>query len=154
SDEFYRKVCGGRLEPVLDTAKFMKKSGVWVEITTLVIPTLSDSEEMFREIAKFIKEELGSETPWHVTQFCGAISWQLQHIPDTSVETLEKAWKIGKEVGLKYVYIGNIPGHEAENTYCPKCGALAINRINYMIHRHDKSGKCPKCGENLNLILK
>jgi len=153
SEEFYQKVCGGRLQPVLDTAKLMKKSGVWVEITTLVIPTLSDSEEMFRGIAKWIYENLGPETPWHVSQFCGAISWKLQHIPDTPVETLEKAWKIGKEVGLKYVYIGNIPGHQAENTYCPKCGTLAINRVNYMIHRYDKGGKCPKCGTDLNLIL-
>jgi pyruvate formate lyase activating enzyme len=153
SDEFYQKVCGGRLKPVLDTAKLMKKSGVWVEITTLVIPTLSDSEEMFGKIAKWIYENLGPETPWHVSQFCGAISWKLQNIPDTPVETLEKALKIGKEVGLKYVYIGNIPGHEAENTYCPKCGTLAINRVNYMIHRYDKAGKCPKCGQDLNLIL-
>ena len=154
SDDFYQKVCGGRLEPVLNTAKLMKKSGVWVEITTLVIPTLSDSEEMFEKIAKWIYENLGPETPWHVSQFCGAISWKLQHIPDTPVETLEKAIEIGKKVGLRYVYIGNIPGHRAENTYCPKCGTLAINRVNYMVHRYDKEGKCPKCGENLNLILK
>jgi pyruvate formate lyase activating enzyme len=154
SDEFYQKVCGGRLKPVLDTAKLMKKSGVWVEITTLVIPTLSDSEEMFEKIAKWIYDNLGPETPWHISQFCGAISWKLQHIPDTPVETLEKAIEIGKKVGLKYVYIGNIPGHKAENTYCPKCGTLAINRVNYFIHRYDKNGKCPKCGENLNLILK
>jgi len=153
SEEFYQKVCGGRLKPVLDTAKLMKKSGVWVEITTLAIPGRSDSEEMFRGIAKFIYEELGSETPWHISQFSGAISWKLQHLPDTPVETLEKAWKIGKEVGLKYVYMGNVPGHKAENTYCPKCGEIAINRMNYIIHRHDKSGKCPKCGEDLNIIL-
>ena len=132
----------------------MKKSGVWVEITTLVIPTLSDSEKMFKEIAKWIYKELGSETPWHVSQFCGAISWKLQNIPDTPVETLEKAWKIGKEVGLKYVYTGNIPGLPSENTVCPKCGTVAINRMNYIIHRHDKNGKCPKCGTNLNLIVK
>lgn len=154
SDEFYQENCGGRLQPVLDTAKLMKKSDVWVEITTLVIPTLSDSEEMFRKIAKFIYEELGPETPWHISQFSGAISWKLQHLPDTPVETLEKAYKIGKKVGLKYVYMGNVPGHKAENTYCPKCGELVINRMNYIIHRHDKSGKCPKCGADLNLILK
>jgi pyruvate formate lyase activating enzyme len=108
---------------------------------------------MLREIAKFIYHELGPETPWHISQFCGAISWKLQHIPDTPVETLEKAYKIGKEVGLKYVYLGNVPGHKAENTYCPKCGALAINRVNYMIHRSDKNGKCPQCGTKLDLIL-
>lgn len=154
SEEFYRKNCGGRLQPVLDTAKLMKKSGVWVEITTLVIPTLSDSEEMFHQIATWIRDNLGPETPWHISQFCGAISWKLQHIPDTTVETLEKAIKIGKEVGLKYVYIGNIPGHQNENTYCPKCGTLVISRVNYYIHRHDKDAKCPKCGADLNLILR
>ena len=154
TEDFYQKVCGGRLKPVLDTAKLMKEAGVWVEITTLVIPTLSDNEETFEGIAKWIFENLGAETPWHVSQFCGGISWKLQNISDTSVETLEKAIEIGKKVGLKYVYIGNIPGHEAENTYCPKCGTLAINRVNYFIHRYDENGKCPRCGEDLNLILK
>jgi len=154
SEEFYRENCGAKLKPVLETAKLMKKSGVWVEITTLVIPTKSDSEEMFKGIAKFIYKELGPETPWHITQFSGAISWKLQDLPDTPVETLEMGYRIGKETGLKYVYTGNVPGHQAENTYCPKCGTMVINRINYMIHRHDKNGKCPKCGTNLDLILK
>jgi len=153
TEEFYQKNCGGRLQPVLNTLIQMKKKKIWVEVTTLVIPTLSDSEKMFRDIAKFIKEALGPETPWHVSQFCGAISWKLQDIPDTPVETLEKAWKIGKKAGLKYVYMGNVPGHQAENTYCPKCGNLAINRVNYMIHRYDKNGKCSKCGADLNLII-
>jgi len=153
SDEFYQKNCGARLQPILDTTKLMKKSGVWVEITTLVIPTLSDSDKMFRGIAKWIYKELGSETPWHVSQFSGAISWKLQDIPDTPVETLEKAWKIGKDAGLKYVYTGNIPGLPSEDTVCPKCGTVAIDRTNYIIHRHDENGKCPKCGTDLNLII-
>lgn len=152
SDEFYKENCGARLQPVLDTAKLMKKSGVWVEITTLAIPTLSDSEETFKSIAKFIHNELGSETPWHITQFSGAISWKLQHLPNTSVETLENAWKIGKGAGLKYVYTGNVPGLVSEDTFCPKCKTLAIDRANYVIHRYDKNGKCPKCGKDLNII--
>lgn len=154
SDVFYKEICGARLQPVLDTAKLMKKSGVWVEITTLVIPTKSDSEEMFRAIAKFIYEELGRETPWHITQFSGAISWKLQDLPETKVETLKRAYEIGKETGLKYVYTGNVPGIPTEDTFCPKCNALAIDRTGYMISRHDKQGKCQKCGEDLNLILK
>jgi len=153
SDEFYKTNCGGRLQPVLDTCKLMKKSGVWVEIITLVIPTLSDSEEMFRKIAVFIHDELGSETPWHVTQFSGAISWKLQDLPDTPAGSLEKAYKIGKEAGLKYVYTGNIPGMPFEDTFCPKCKTLAIDRTGYIISRHDKQGMCPKCGGDLNLIL-
>ncbi|PIW91797.1 MAG: AmmeMemoRadiSam system radical SAM enzyme [Candidatus Nealsonbacteria bacterium CG_4_9_14_0_2_um_filter_37_38] len=153
TEEFYGENCGAQLQPVLKTAKLMKKSGVWVEITTLAIPGRSDSEKMFRGIAKFIYEELGSETPWHISQFSGAISWKLQHIPDTPVETLEVGYKIGKEIGLKYVYTGNIPGLPSEDTFCPKCGALSIDRTNYIIHRHDKTGKCSRCGEDLNLIL-
>jgi len=153
SDKFYQEYCGGRLEPVLETAKLIKKSGVWVEITTLVIPTLSDSEETFQNIANFIKKELGSETPWHISQFCGALSWQLKDLPDTPIETLENAWQIGKKTGLKYVYLGNAPGHQAENTYCPKCNTLVIKRTGYHIERYDKKGKCPKCNQNLNLTL-
>ncbi len=154
SDDFYIKNCGGRLQPVLDTCKLMKKSGVWVEIITLVIPNLSDSEEMFRKIAGFIHDKLGPETPWHVTQFSGAISWKLQDLPDTPAESLEKAYKIGKSHGLKYVYTGNIPGMPFEDTFCPKCKTLAIDRTGYLISRHDKQGLCPKCGEKLDLIIK
>jgi len=160
NEEFYQKVCGGRLQPVLENLKEMKtlrrRSGqgkIWVEVTTLVIPTLNDDEKTFKDIANFIKNELGEETPWHISQFCGAISWKLQHLPDTPVETLEKAYQIGKEAGLKYVYTGNVPGHRGEDTFCPQCGTLCIDRTNYIIHRYDKDGKCPKCGEDLDLIL-
>jgi len=151
-DDFYIKYCGGRLQPVLDTLKRLKKKKIWVEVTTLVIPTLNDKEEIFKNIANFIKNDLGSETPWHITQFSGAISWQLQNLPDTPAKTLEKAHKIGKETGLKYVYTGNIPGLPSEDTFCSKCSTLCINRTNYIIHCHDKNGKCPKCGADLNLI--
>lgn len=154
SDAFYRENCHGRLQPVLDTAKLMKKSGVWVEITTLAIPNLSDSGEMFYDIAKFIYHELGPETPWHISQFSGALSWKLHNLPDTPRETLNKAFEIGKETGLKYVYTGNAPGLSSEDTLCPKCGAIAIDRMGYMIIRYDKQGRCPKCSQDLNLILK
>jgi len=152
TNEFYVKYCGGRLQPVLDTLKRLKEKGIWTEITTLVIPTLNDSEKVFRDIANFIKNELGTETPWHISQFSGAISWKLKHIFDTPVELLEAAYNIGKEAGLKYVYTGNVPGLPSENTFCPKCGATCIDRTNYIIHRHDKSGKCPKCGADLDII--
>ena len=97
---------------------------------------------------------MGTETPWHISQFSGAISWKLQHLPETPVETLEMAYRIGKETGLKYVYTGNVPGLPSEDTFCPKCHVLVIDRTGYVISRHDKQGKCPRCGENLNLILK
>ena len=154
SDKFYQKYCGGRLQPVLDNLIRLKEKNIWTEITTLVIPTLNNDQKTFEGIAKFIKENLGEETPWHVTQFCGAISWKLKHLPTTSVETLKKAHNIGKKAGLKYVYTGNVPGLPSEDTFCPKCGSPMISRTGYVIHRHDKEGKCSKCGENLNLILK
>lgn len=153
SEDFYQKVCGGKLKPVLDNLKALKEKNIWIELTTLAIPTLSDSEKMFREIAKFIKEELGPETPWHVTQFSGAISWKLQRLPETPVETLKKAYGIGKGVGLKYVYTGNVPGLPSEDTHCPKCKALMIDRTGFVVTRYDEQGTCPKCGEDLNLIL-
>ena len=154
SDEDYSQYSGGRLQPVLDTLKGLKSKGVWLEVTTLVIPTISDSDETLTSIAHFIKTELGERTPWHVSQFCGAISWKLQDIPDTPIGTLIRARKIGLREGLKYVYIGNVPGIEGEDTFCPKCGAKMIDRTGYIINRYDRDGKCSKCGEDLNIIEK
>ncbi len=153
-DKFYKKYCGGRLQPVLETLKRLKKKGIWVEVTTLVIPTLTDSEKMFKNIANFIKKELGKETPWHISRFSGAISWKLKDLPLTPIETLKKGYKIGKKAGLKYVYTGNIPGINSEDTFCPKCGAKMIDRTGYTIERFDKKGRCSECGEDLNIITK
>ncbi|MCD6232933.1 AmmeMemoRadiSam system radical SAM enzyme [bacterium] len=152
SDKDYIKYSGGRLQPVLDTLKGLKRKKVWVEVTTLIIPTINDSEKTLKGIAKFIKEELGAETPWHTTQFSSALSWKLHNIPNTPIETLIKARQIGQKQGLKYVYTGNVPGLEGENTYCPKCGTLVIQRYGYNVKRYDKNGKCPKCGASINLI--
>lgn len=154
SESFYVKNCGARLKPVLETAKLMKKSGIWLEITTLAIPGLSDSEAMFKKIAAFICDELGPETPWHISKFSRAFSWQLKDLPSTPVKTLKMAYEIGKKAGLKYVYTGNVPGLDSEDTYCPKCKARNINRLGYYIERFDKSGNCCECGESLNLIFK
>jgi len=107
-DEFYIKYCGGRLQPVLDTLKRLKKKKIWVEITTLVIPGLNDSEENFKKISQFIKKELGLDVPWHISRFFGAISWKLRDIPDTPLATLKKAEQIAKKIGLKYVHLGNV----------------------------------------------
>jgi len=151
SDEFYRKNCGGRLAPVLNTARLMKKFGVWLEITTLAVTGLSDSKENFSAIAEFIYDKLGAETPWHISAFSSCISWKLKDLPDTSYQTLALAYKIGKKAGLKYVYTGNAPGSSLENTFCPKCGQLCIDRTGYDILRQDKDGQCPKCSTDLNI---
>ena len=152
SDKFYIKYCGGRLQPVLDTLKRMKEKNIWLEVTTLIIPTLNDSEKELKKIADFIKKELGEETPWHISQFCGEISWQLQDFPTTPVKTIEMACKIGKSAGLKYVYSGNIPGFYWEDTHCPKCKELMVDREGYSIIRFDKNGHCSKCGESLDIV--
>jgi pyruvate formate lyase activating enzyme len=107
-DNFYKKICGSRLEPVLENLKTLKKLGIHLEITTLVIPTLSDDEKMFAQIAQFIKTELSPETPWHISRFSPAISWQLKNLPSTPLAPLKKAQQIGLSVGLKNVYLGNV----------------------------------------------
>lgn len=153
SESFYRNNCGAKLTPVLETAQLMKKSKVWLEITTLAIPTISDSEKMFKGIANFIREKLGPETPWHISRFSGDISWRLKHVPETSNRTIEMAYDIGKAEGLKYVYTGNNPGLTSENTFCSNCGFLAIKRLGYRIKRFDDNGACPKCKKNLDIIV-
>ncbi len=107
-DSFYQKYCGGRLKPILENLKEMKRKGIWLEITTLIIPGLSDQPAMLKKIARFIKEKLGPETPWHISRFFPEISWQMRDLPATSLEILEKAYQIGLASGLKYVYKGNI----------------------------------------------
>lgn len=108
SDDFYLKTCGAKLQPVLDTLKFMKRNNVWVEITTLVIPGMNDSVEVFEGIAKFIKKELGEETPWHISRFFPEVSWKLQDVPATPMEVMKIAEQIGKKAGLKHVHLGNV----------------------------------------------
>ncbi|MDD5040265.1 MAG: AmmeMemoRadiSam system radical SAM enzyme [Patescibacteria group bacterium] len=148
----YQRVCGGSLEPIVKNLKTLKQRGIWVEITTLSIPTLSDGPGMFRAMAKFIKSELGEETPWHISAFSPDISYKLKSLPATSAETLQRAYEIGKKVGLRYVYTGNIPGLESENTYCSVCNTLCIQRYGYRIIRRDVDGICPNCKTSINLI--
>jgi len=146
---FYKTNCGGKLEPVLENCKRLVREGVWLEITTLVIPTLSDDEYMLRNLGQYIKNDLGDFVPWHISAFSGAISWKLNHIPDTDPEIIKRIYQIGKNVGLKYVYAGNVWEKELEGTYCFHCGELVIDRIGYEIKRYDTKGKCPKCGEKV-----
>jgi len=150
TENFYQKVCQAKLKPLLDNLKLIKKlNKTWLEITTLIIPTLNDSPEELGQIAKFISEELGPETPWHVSRFSPEISWQLQDLPATPASTLKLAYEIGKKAGLKYIYVGNIPSLNLENTSCPKCGEVIIARHGYLVNRKDNDGKCQKCGEKI-----
>jgi len=143
-EAFYQKQCGAKLAPVLKTLKTMKEMGVWLEITTLIIPTLNDSKEELRELATFILQELGPETPWHISRFHP--TFRLTDRPVTPVKTLQQAWEIGREVGLHYVYTGNVPGDQGEKTYCHHCGRLLLDRFGFTILKNElDQGCCPQC---------
>ncbi len=148
-DAFYRSNCGARIQPVLDNCKRLaKEDSVWLETTTLIIPTKSDHPDMLEQIAEFISTELGEYVPWHISVFSGAISWKLQSLPETPIETIERAYYIGKNAGLQHVFAGNVHGSEWEHTYCPACGEVVVQRIGYHIERFDTGGTCA-CGEQL-----
>ena len=143
TEKFYKEICGGRLEPVLDNIKLAKRLGIWVEVTTLIIPTLNDSQDELRQIAEFLRD-VDSNIPWHIAQFYP--TYQMINLPRTPVETLHMAREIGIETGLHYVYEGNVPGRGNENTYCPQCGELLIERWGYSIVKNTiKDGHCPSC---------
>ncbi|WP_297058362.1 AmmeMemoRadiSam system radical SAM enzyme [Thermosulfurimonas sp.] len=145
-EEFYARHCKARLKPVLETLKYLKRLGVWLEVTTLIIPGENDDPGELREIAAFIRDELGPETPWHVTRFYP--TYRLLTRPPTPVEILQRAYSLGREAGLKYVYTGNIPGDKGENTYCWSCGRLLIERYGFRILKNEitPEGRCPECG--------
>ncbi|MCK4244162.1 MAG: radical SAM protein, partial [Candidatus Omnitrophica bacterium] len=146
-EEFYKKMCGARLQPVLDNLKLMKEMGIWVEVTTLIISTLNDSDDELEEIANFIFS-LGKETPWHLSRFYP--HYKLTDLPPTPVETLHRAREIGKKAGLNYVYSGNVPGDEGENTFCPNCGEVVISRYGFQtVENRLKQGKCQDCGAKI-----
>jgi pyruvate formate lyase activating enzyme len=143
SDAFYKKICGARLQPVLDTLKLYRELGIWLEVTTLVIPGENDSDEDLRGCARFVAEELGREVPWHVSAF--RPTYLLTERPPTPPATLRRARQIGLEAGLKFVYEGNIPG-EGEDTLCPACGKTMIARYGYTVRENRlRGGHCPDC---------
>jgi pyruvate formate lyase activating enzyme len=145
SEKFYKDYCSGELKPVLDTLKTLKKIGIWYEIVVLIIPTLNDSEAEIRKMCEWIKSELGVEVPIHFTRFHPM--YKIKNLPSTPVKTLENARKVAKALGLQYVYLGNVRGHEGENTFCPGCGEVLIRRIGYYILKNAiKGGKCSACG--------
>jgi len=150
-DEFYKKRCGARLNPVLESLRKMKEMGIWVEITTLLIPTLNDSDEELKDIAQFIAG-LGVETPWHISRFHP--QFKMLNVPVTPLSSLHRAVEIGKQSGLKYVYSGNVPGNDGENTKCFNCGNLLIERYGFKIVSINLTGnKCSKCGTELEGVF-
>ncbi len=141
-DPYYRKICGATLEPVLESIERTIRKGIWVEVTTLVIPGLNDSIEELRDIARFLAA-LSSDIPWHVSRFFPA--YEMTDVAPTPERTLLKARDIGREEGLRHVYTGNLPGGE-DDTLCPGCGELLLERVGLqLVGNHLKSGACPSC---------
>ncbi|MGB9906064.1 MAG: AmmeMemoRadiSam system radical SAM enzyme [Candidatus Saccharicenans sp.] len=146
NQNFYTEYVRGQLPPVLETIKQIARSGCWLEIVYLVIPTLNDRPEEIREMCRWLKNEIGPDFPLHLSRFHPM--YLIKNLPPTPVATLDRLREVALEEGLHYVYVGNVPGHPGENTYCPKCGKLIIERYGYIIRKKELSGnKCRYCGQ-------
>jgi pyruvate formate lyase activating enzyme len=144
SEKFYEEVCSATLKPVLESLLTVKKENVWLEIVNLVIPTLNDDLKMINEMCRWIKEDLGQDIPLHFTRFFP--NYKLTHLSPTPVSTLEFAYEIAKKNGLMYVYIGNVPGHIFNSTFCPSCNRRVINRTHFdILEMNVVNGKCKFC---------
>ncbi|MCK5283235.1 MAG: AmmeMemoRadiSam system radical SAM enzyme [Nanoarchaeota archaeon] len=150
SEEFYKNIVCARLKPVLDSIKLYHELGIFLEITTLIIPGKNDSEKELTQISEFIAS-IDKNIPWHVSRFHPM--YKMNNLGATPEKTLMKAIEIGKKSGLKYIYAGNLPGNDFESTFCPKCNAKLIDRYGYQIEKTTlKENKCPFCGEKINII--
>jgi len=145
SEDYYKRLCKTRLQPVLDTIKYIaRETNIWLEVTTLLVPGENDSDEELKNLADFIVTKAGPDVPWHISRFHPQYKY-LDSVP-TPIESLERAYQIGKSAGLHYVYLGNVPGAKSESTFCYKCGRILIERVGYrIIANHIKDSCCPDC---------
>lgn len=144
-DETYRRIIGARLKPILENLKRIKQLGIWLEVTSLIIPAINDDTNEMSDMAHFVAEELGVDVPWHISRFFPA--YNMKEIPPTPLETLQKAQEMGHQAGLHYVYLGNVQGDGAMDTRCPQCGHLLVQRSNFGTKRNSiERGRCPQCG--------
>jgi pyruvate formate lyase activating enzyme len=151
NDNFYKEQCSAKRKFVLETLKLMKSFGIFVEVTTLLIPGLNDDKGELQQLASFIADSLGPETPWHISRFHP--TYKLKDRPPTPAESIHQARRIGLDAGLRYVYSGNLPGDEGENTTCYSCGLSLIERWGYHISKNViTDGKCSKCGAAIDGI--
>ncbi len=151
-DEFYRHVCGARLEPVLESAVTARELGMHIETVTLLIPGQNDSPEETGDLIRWVIENLGPDTPMHFTRFHP--DYKAREIPATPVATLERVYQQAKDLGLRFPFTGNVPGHHGEHTWCPACGALLIERRGYSTNIRGLDGKtCRSCGEQVALVI-
>jgi pyruvate formate lyase activating enzyme len=153
TEKFYKETCDGELKPVLETLRRLRKKGLWTEIVVLIVPTLNDGEKELREMARFVRDDLGPEVPIHFTRFHPY--YRIRNLPRTPVATLEMARNVAMDEGLKFVYTGNVPGHPGNNTYCPKCGERVIHRVGMSVAQNRLvDGKCPDCQHSIPGIWK
>ncbi len=153
TDKFYKDQCSGELEPVLNTLRVLKRTGIWFEIVVLIIPTLNDSPAEIKNMCRWIAENLGKDVPLHFSRFHPM--YKIRNLPPTPLKTLETCLAIAANAGLHYVYLGNIPGHPAESTYCPGCSRVVIRRIGYSIVENKiREGKCSECGHPIPGVWK
>jgi pyruvate formate lyase activating enzyme len=147
TEDYYKELCKAKLEPVKQTIKYIaKKTDIWMEITTLIVPGQNDDEDELKRLAEFIVTEAGADVPWHISRFVP--NYKMSDGAATSRQTLYRAYEIGKEAGLGYIYTGNLQGSEYESTYCPGCGKLLIERQGFMVRSNNmKNGCCPQCGQ-------
>jgi len=147
----YLKNCGCKLEPILENLKYLSRQNVLLEVTTLLIPGLTDINGQPKMIAEFISRKLSNDVPWHISKFSPEISYKLHDGQETSDKLIDQVYQIGKQAGLNYIYVGNVYGDKRENSFCPKCNELVIKRLGYQITLHDENGKCVKCKFKLPL---
>jgi len=148
---FYQSHCKGGLAPVASNLQRIKKAGIHLEITTLLIPGLTDKENVLREMAAFIARKLSRDVPWHLIGFSAPISWQMREWKSSGKEELEKAYEVGKEEELRFVYASGLKGRS--DTCCPNCGELNIKRLGYEVENLSEKGTCFKCGQKLSIIM-
>ncbi|MFZ5585867.1 MAG: AmmeMemoRadiSam system radical SAM enzyme [Thermodesulfobacteriota bacterium] len=145
-DGFYKTECKARLQPVLDTLAAMKAAGVWLEVTTLLIPGKNDDPVELKELTEYLARELSPDLPWHVSAYTPRYQYEQTGPPPTPLKSLEKAVEIGRQAGLRFVYAGNAPGHGSESTACPSCGRIVVGRRGFMVTGLDlNGGACPSC---------
>jgi len=148
TEKFYSDVIFGDLNSVLKSLKVMKEEGMWIEITNLIVPALNDNLEDIKNMCRWIRDNLGSDVPLHFSRFTPM--YRLRNLPYTPVETLKKAIEIAKDAGIEYVYIGNIPGHKYNSTFCPNCGRRLIYRIGFQVlTNHVDDNRCKFCGHEI-----
>jgi pyruvate formate lyase activating enzyme len=144
TETFYKETCSGELKPVLETLVTLKEQGMWLELVVLIVPTLNDSRKELSEMTAWVYKELGPDVPIHFSRFHP--TYKIKNLPPTPVRTLETARKIAMDAGLNYAYVGNVPGHPGEKTFCPGCKEVVIERVGYTIVRNTiKDGKCGDC---------